>query len=232
MTISTTRHPHTHERAFATSSAADKAALRRSFRRQRRALSQALQLQHAQRVARIVSTSGLLLRGGPLAAYVATAGELDPQPLLTQARMQQRTIALPAITWSAQGAHGELIFFRAERDAEFVVGRFGIREPALAARPVPADSIGLLCLPLVAYDRQGTRLGQGGGYYDRLLARWARHPANPGPLRVGLAHRCQRSTQTLPREDWDQPLDLVVTEAGLEAFTARGRGACAPGRLC
>ena len=65
--------------------------------------------------------------------------------------------------------------------------------------------VGIIVLPLVGWDRQGTRLGMGGGYYDRSLA------GVSGPLLAGLAYSVQEST-VLPRDQWDVPLDIVVTE--------------------
>jgi 5-formyltetrahydrofolate cyclo-ligase len=63
-------------------------------------------------------------------------------------------------------------------------------------------------MPLVGWDRQGGRLGMGGGFYDRALA------GIKGPLLVGLAHAVQEVPQ-VPIDDWDVPLDFVVTESAL-----------------
>ena len=70
-------------------------------------------------------------------------------------------------------------------------------------------------LPLLGFDHQGFRLGQGGGYYDRALAslRFRR------PLLVGLAYDCQR-VEVVPREAWDQPLDAVVTPTRIYRFNS------------
>lgn len=70
----------------------------------------------------------------------------------------------------------------------------------------------MIFLPLVAFDRTGTRLGMGGGYYDRSLARQS--TTKTRPLRVGLAHSIQEVTQ-LERQAWDIPLDLIATEREL-----------------
>ena len=65
-------------------------------------------------------------------------------------------------------------------------------------------------MPLLAFDRHGTRLGSGGGYYDRLLA--FRRQAGPPPCRGDLP--VQGTTARLPREAWDVPLDALCTETG------------------
>ena len=66
-------------------------------------------------------------------------------------------------------------------------------------------------MPLLAFDRRGYRLGYGGGFYDRTLERLrARHPV----LAVGFAFSAQEVDE-VPTEPTDQPLDAIVTEAGL-----------------
>ena len=77
------------------------------------------------------------------------------------------------------------------------------------ADPVPVDPE-ILIVPLVAFTRAGARLGYGGGFYDRTLERLRAQ----GPvLAMGLAFACQR-VEAIPVEPFDQPLDLIVTDAG------------------
>lgn len=95
--------------------------------------------------------------------------------------------------------------------------RFGIAEPLLHARAlVPVWSLNLLLLPLVAFDRQGTRLGMGGGFYDRTLSFKRNHPSW-GPKLLGLAHSFQE-IQNIPRRSWDIPLDGIVTDREFITF--------------
>ena len=69
----------------------------------------------------------------------------------------------------------------------------------------------VLIVPLLAFDRQGYRLGYGGGYYDRTLERLrARHPV----IAVGFAFAAQE-VDAVPTEPTDEPLDLIVTETGV-----------------
>ena len=66
-------------------------------------------------------------------------------------------------------------------------------------------------MPLAAFDRRGQRIGYGRGYYDRAIARLSRN----GPvLTVGIAFSVQE-VDAVPAEPHDQPLDHLVTEAGL-----------------
>ncbi|MCJ8277833.1 MAG: hypothetical protein HRT44_09270, partial [Bdellovibrionales bacterium] len=53
-------------------------------------------------------------------------------------------------------------------------------------------------------DVQGTRLGRGGGYYDRFLAQY-------GGIKIGVVFNEGLTTDLLPREDHDQLMDIVAT---------------------
>ncbi len=78
-----------------------------------------------------------------------------------------------------------------------------------------AQKMDLILLPLVGFDAKGTRLGQGGGHYDRTLA-FARGVNRP--LLVGYAFAMQE-VDSLPREEHDVRLDAVITEKGLRWLT-------------
>lgn len=91
--------------------------------------------------------------------------------------------------------------------------RFGIPEPAVAIDDcLEADALDVVLAPLVGFDRRGHRLGAGGGWYDRSFA-FRRHAAAP-PLLVGVGYALQERSD-LPINDWDVPMDLIATEAGL-----------------
>ena len=67
-------------------------------------------------------------------------------------------------------------------------------------------------MPLLGFDKRGTRLGYGGGYYDRTLERLSKRPRL-----VGIAFAAQE-LEDIPREAHDVPLDTIVTEAGARHF--------------
>jgi 5-formyltetrahydrofolate cyclo-ligase len=90
------------------------------------------------------------------------------------------------------------------------IGAYGIREPHPDCPTLEADQVDLILVPAVACDRQGYRLGYGGGFYDRLLSApsWAAKPT------IGIVFEFAHLPQ-LPVDSWDQPLSAVCTEAGL-----------------
>lgn len=139
-----------------------------------------------------------------IGAYVALPGEADPHQLLKQLILRGCTIAFPCVH-----AKGEpLVFHRWQPGHEFIKGAYGIPEPAL---DWPVAYPRILLVPLLAFDRQGHRLGYGGGFYDRTIA--SLEPAQT----IGVAYADQE-VEALPHEPHDIPLDMVITEQGVRRF--------------
>ena len=100
---------------------------------------------------------------------------------------------------------------------ELVPGTKGILEPAddAPALTEPAQLVGSVCLvPGLVFDGAGHRGGYGGGYYDRFLAFY------PGD-KIGLARTGMISSNPLPVEKGDVPVDFIATEFGV--WSCRGR---------
>ncbi|MDR1925956.1 MAG: 5-formyltetrahydrofolate cyclo-ligase [Planctomycetaceae bacterium] len=108
-------------------------------------------------------------------------------------------------------AGDDIVPIRVESAEELCRGRFGILEPMsqiwkLAERRVELDSIDVILVPGVLFDRECNRLGRGGGYYDRFLARLPEKN-----IRVGLCFAMQ-IFNSIPKEIHDQRVDIVITE--------------------
>ena len=184
-------------------------ALRRELRQRRRALDAGRQRQHARLVMEQLSRLPECRGARHIAAYMACDGELDPGPYLRLARRLGSRIYLPVL---AKDAPSGVRFHPLPAGPRgWRRNRYGIAEPV--TRPaLPAWRLDALLMPLVGFDRQGHRLGMGGGYYDRLLAGLARQSRRPRC--IGLAHSCQE-VAGLPVAGWDQDMDVVVTERGV-----------------
>lgn len=140
--------------------------------------------------------------GRPIAAYMAMRSEIDPTPAMIAAAAHG-PVAVPVIIGKGQ----PLRFRRWTPGCAMEDGGFGTLIPVTGDWVVPA----VLVVPLVAFDMQGGRLGYGGGFYDRTLAELRAQ----GPvLAIGFAWAAQEADD-LPLEPTDQPLDLIVTEAGM-----------------
>jgi len=139
-----------------------------------------------------------------VAGYWPIKEEIDPRPLMLVLAGLGHSLALPVVS----GADQPLEFRAWPPGGALIPGPHGTSQPPIDAATVDPD---LLLVPLLAFDDGLYRLGYGGGYYDRTLARLRRH----GKVRaVGLAYSAQR-VPSLPVGPWDQRLDMVVTEQGL-----------------
>lgn len=155
--------------------------------------------------------SGFWKRCRRLALYASVRGEADTSLLLREAWKSGRTVFLPRCR---PGEPGYMDLIACRSTEELKLSRFGIPEPVLVegARLLSAEELvagedTLVVVPALAFDRQGFRLGYGGGYYDRLLDR-----ANC--CCVGLAFQ-ELLFDRLPHEAWDRPVQAVCTEEEL-----------------
>lgn len=141
-----------------------------------------------------------------IALYLPVRGEADPCSLLQAAKAGQRFF-LPVLSLSH---NSHLIFVEWNQETRFRNNRFNIPEPLLAKRRILSPrQLDLVIMPLVAFDPKGSRLGMGGGFYDRSFA--AKHYLKQTkPYLVGFAYPFQQVPQ-LERQAWDVGLDASCT---------------------
>lgn len=190
--------------------------LRRELRRQRRALSVCAQRQAADALARHLAGWLRFQHSRRIGHYLASDGEIDPTIALRRSQARGAQGFLPILH---PFAHNRLLFAPYRPGERLIPNRYAIPEPDLRRQAlIPAWSLDLVLLPLVAFDRSGARLGMGGGYYDRTFALDRPWPSRP--LLVGVAHHFQEQPQ-LPKASWDVPLDVVVTDRELILIRCR-----------
>lgn len=187
---------------------ADKAILRCELRRRRAALTLTQRLRAQAALAR--HARPLLRRGTRIGAYMALGSELSLAPLIDLARRRGAELYLPVVPRQGRVMH----FAALDRPGGYWRrNRYGIAEYRTRT-PLAAGRLDVVLLPLVGFDDEGHRLGQGGGYYDATFAfrRLRRHWRKP--RLIGVAFDCQR-VECLPVEPHDVPLDGMLTESGL-----------------
>ena len=187
---------------------AQKAALRIEARRKRKAL----QVQHPEADWMIADRADELieifrLKPGVAALYKALGAEIDPRPLGEALMRKGWRLALPTVI----DLKGPLEFRAWQPRDTLAHDLAGLPAPLDSAAPVAPS---LILVPLLAFDRTGHRLGQGGGFYDRTFAALRGFPSPP-PF-VGLAFEGQE-LDAIPHGPLDQPLDGILTEAGYTA---------------
>ncbi len=192
------------------SAAADKAALRAHVRRRRAALAAAARAQET--AATIACCLELLARlpPRPVASYLASGSELDLDGLHRRLWEAGTLLLVPRVA-----GEGLLAWQQLRAGQPTVPGAHGIRMADLGQSPAAALPEGaVLLVPGVAFSPDGRRLGQGGGYYDRLLV-------GHGGTSVGVGFACQRCDQ-LPSEAHDQRVDGLVLGGVLLRDPLRG----------
>lgn len=133
--------------------------------------------------------------------YKAVASEVRLDYLIDKATALGKEIYYPLCK-----GEGEMLALKPEAETVWSIGSFGISEPSEAgsgeAKPSELD---LIICPLAAFDENGNRIGMGGGYYDRFLAK-----AKSADV-IGVAFDCQRQERILAQTH-DVPLTKVITE--------------------
>ncbi len=179
--------------------AEEKAALRSVIRAARRAIGDDERRSAALAVAKSL---GHVLSFGDVntvLGYMPMRYELDITPALELLKGRGVRIAYPLCT-----DEGGLRLFAPDSDESFTSGAYGISEPVPErSTEITADELDAIILPAIGFDPACRRLGQGGGYYDRLLAR-------SSCMTVAVGFDCQL-VEFIPTERTDRPVDVVVT---------------------
>jgi len=141
--------------------------------------------------------------GKVAALYAGVGAEIDPRRHLAAWLIEQGwTLALPRV----EVEHGQMVFRRWTPGDVLIRDEAGMNAPPSSHPELEPD---LVVAPLLAFDRDGLRLGQGGGYYDRALEALR---ARRDVVVLGLGYLGQE-THGLPVEDHDQRLDAILTES-------------------
>lgn len=141
-----------------------------------------------------------------VAIYHPSSGEIPSLPIIETLNQDHIICALPVIQ-----PDSKVLAFHAYAPGDMLsAGPYGIMQPTHHKPVTPT----IVIVPLLAFDRSGNRLGQGGGFYDATLAALRRQNANLTV--VGLAYDQQECLDRLPVEEHDQKLNWIVTPSRVE----------------
>lgn len=142
-------------------------------------------------------------RGRVFSGYWPINGEPDLRALLVDLHAAGVTVALPVVETKA----APLVFRRWTPQTKMIRGVWNILVPPPEAEALTPE---ITLAPLVGWDDEGYRLGYGGGYFDRTLA-----ALSPRPFTIGVGFQSARLATIYPQPH-DIPLDLIVTETGVQ----------------
>jgi 5-formyltetrahydrofolate cyclo-ligase len=138
--------------------------------------------------------------------FLSTKNEISTQPLLEAALEGGKAVFAP------RAESDRLKFYRISNPlGPWGEGAFGIREPLPAETLEKKDFPALIFTPGLAFDRQGNRLGRGGGFYDRFFS--GLDAARLKYMAVGLCLESQ-IIDSVPVDEWDRPVHCLATESG------------------
>ena len=140
-----------------------------------------------------------VLAADTVMVFCGVGREPDTAPLIRTLLARGQRVALPGCL------PGRRLEARVITDeSQLVPGKFGIPEPDYTCPVISREEIGAILVPGLMADREGYRLGFGGGYYDRFLAGYEGFTAMVCPV--------ERLVDALPHESFDRPVDLVITD--------------------
>lgn len=174
----------------------DKKALRRAISARKRMMTTEEIDEKSCRLAQLFLSSQQYINAKTIYGYLPYNQEVRTFPILERALHDGKTVAVPKV-------YGEQMHFICLQDLTKVAAGFaGIPEP-VEDGPIANDPHALVLMPGLAFDRQGHRMGYGGGYYDKFLANEPEHPT------VALCYDFQ-VLEHLETDDHDIPVDCVL----------------------
>lgn len=133
--------------------------------------------------------------------YMPMRTEVDLHSLLTD--FPDKRWLLPRIIPGEEG----IMVFHPYDPGNLIIHPFGMAEPAPHLPQVPPKEIELVLAPGLAFDKNGWRLGYGGGYFDRFLKGF-------GGVSVGVVFQALL-LDAIPHDEYDIPVSWLITENGL-----------------
>lgn len=174
----------------------DKKELRRSIRERKRAMTEEEIVTRSKALGKAFADSALYRDAKTIYGYLPYNQEVRTVPMLEQALRDGKKVAVPKVVGD------EMVFIYLSDLTQVEKGYAGIPEP-IADEPVANDETALVLMPGLAFDREGHRIGYGGGFYDKFLEREPSHPT------LALCYEFQMLGH-LETEEHDIPVDCVL----------------------
>lgn len=172
---------------------------RKSCLAARRALSDEKRREKSARIGAKLAQNKAVLGAKTVLSYLSAADEVDLSAFHRWADAAGKRIAYPI-----SGAAGQMVAAIPATEEDIIVGRFGIRAPVGERSEIIApETIDVVLVPCVGFDRQRRRLGHGGGYYDRYLPQCT----NAHTILVAFA---EQEVAEVPVEEHDVVMDEIV----------------------
>ena len=182
--------------------AEEKQAMRKTIRALEKTLSAGYKADSSAAIARQLLALPEYQAAGTVFCFVGTAHEIDTTAILEDALGRGKRLCVPLCM-----SLGIMELRQITSLDQLTPGAYGILEPPADSPAVEADGVDFAVLPCLSCSHSGHRLGQGGGFYDRFLARY----------QGGAVLLCREKLirEDVPLEPHDCPVPWVLTERGL-----------------
>lgn len=174
----------------------NKQELRRAIRERKRAMTAKEIEARSAVLAEKFARSDAYKAAKTIYGYLPYNQEVRTVPMLARALAEGKKVAVPKVYGD------EMKFIYLDDLTQVAKGYAGIPEP-IADGPVARDETALVLMPGLAFDREGHRIGYGGGFYDKFLAREPHHPT------LALCYDFQMQ-EHLETQEFDIPVDTVL----------------------
>ena len=174
----------------------NKQELRRAIQERKRAMTEEEIVERSNALAEKFYNTPAYQAASTIYGYLPYNQEVRTVPMLQRALDEGKRVAVPKVYGE------EMRFIYLEDLTQVSKGYAGIPEP-IADAPVAEDQRALVLMPGLAFDSQGHRIGYGGGFYDKFLAKEPHHPT------LALCYKFQMQAH-LDTEEFDIPVDTVL----------------------
>ena len=147
---------------------------------------------------------GLLYEFRVIMVYCSKEPEVNTLPLIQDLLNNGKRVVVPIIERDTRTLRMSYI----SSLSDLSTSTFNVPEPIGKEIPARPDAIEAAIIPMIAFDRDGNRIGYGAGYYDKFLA------SHPHIIKIGLAFACQEEP-SIVCDATDIVMDYIVTERGV-----------------
>jgi len=179
----------------------DKQELRKQLILARRSISPESIFRKSRHIQALLFSIEAYQYAGCVGFYVSSGHEVETHAMINDCFSMGKRVVVP----KCGKKEGEMTLYEINSFDDLLPGAYGILEPCDPVNGIALNEIDVLIVPGVGFDREGRRLGQGGGYYDKLLS------STHDFVVVGLAFSVQ-IVDKIPVESHDMTVDIIVTE--------------------
>lgn len=181
----------------------DKKQVRKYVKEKKKLLTPEYVKEYSGKLSELFCETEAYKKSAVILSYLAYNTEIDTNEIIKKAWSDGKTIAVPRVT-----GEGQMEFFKITSFDETEIGFCGIPEPKTEVDDIPNFTEALMIMPGLAFGRDHSRIGYGGGYYDRYIEREEKRGAIIN--KISLAYDFQ-IFDTLETEEHDKRVDLVIS---------------------